>query len=130
MMAHLHADPATKQGHTNQPPEPPPPRPAGERGVGRPRGESPSDGGGNAFRQVLMEPIEQEFAFLQQLVLAIEDRLEPLVEFALKDLRQIFQQGLVGVDLRLGGLERIAGGQVLLFLILVAGHRRRIQKAG
>ncbi|MEB3194381.1 MAG: hypothetical protein VKO19_04570 [Cyanobacteriota bacterium] len=77
-----------------------------------------------------MEPIEQEFAFLQQLVLAIEDRLEPLVEFALKDLRQIFQQGLVGVDLRLGGLERIAGGQVLLFLILVAGHRRRIQKAG
>lgn len=129
-MAHLHADPATKQGHTNQPPEPPTPRPAGERGVGRPRGESPSGGWGKAFRQLLVEPIEQQFTFLEQLVLTIEDRLEAVVEFALEDLRQIFQQRLVTVDLSLGGLERIEGGQMLLFLILVVGHRRRIQKAG
>ncbi len=77
-----------------------------------------------------MEPIEQQFAFLEQLVLTIEDRLEAVVEFALEDLRQIFQQRLVTVDLSLGSLELVEGGQMLVFLILVVGHRRRIQKAG
>jgi hypothetical protein len=56
------------------------------------------------FRQMLLQPIEQQVAFLQQLLLAIEERLESVIEFALEDLRQIFQQILVTVDLSLGGL--------------------------
>ena len=56
------------------------------------------------FRQMLLKPIEQQVAFQQQLLLAIEERLESVIEFALEDLRQIFQQILVTVDLSLGGL--------------------------
>jgi hypothetical protein len=53
---------------------------------------------------MLLKPIEQQVAFQQQLLLAIEERLESVIEFALEDLRQIFQQILVTVDLSLGGL--------------------------
>ena len=56
------------------------------------------------FRQMLLKPIEQQVAFLQQLLLAIEERLESVIEFALEDLREIFQKILVTVDLSLGGL--------------------------
>lgn len=56
------------------------------------------------FRQMLLKPIEQQVAFQQQLLLAIEERVESVIEFALEDLRQIFQQILVTVDLSLGGL--------------------------
>jgi hypothetical protein len=42
-----------------------------------------------------MELSEQQLSLLKQLVLAIEKRLEAFVEFALIDLRQIFQQTLV-----------------------------------
>jgi hypothetical protein len=77
-----------------------------------------------------MEPIEQQLSLLEQLLLAIEKRLEAFVEFALIDLRQIFQQTLVTADLRLNRFQLLEGGQLLVFLSLVIGHRRRTAKAG
>ena len=56
------------------------------------------------FRQMLLKPIEQQVAFQQQLLLAIEERLESVIKYSLKNLRQIFKQILVTVDLSLGGL--------------------------
>jgi hypothetical protein len=82
------------------------------------------------FRQMLMEPIQQQLAFLQQLLLAIEQGLESFIEFPLEDLGEISQQVLVAADLSLGRLQLVEGGQMLLFLILVVRHRRRIKKAG
>ena len=82
------------------------------------------------FRQMLMEPIQQQLPFLQQLLLAIEQGLESFIEFPLEDLGEISQQVLVAADLSLGGLQLVEGGQMLLFLILVVRHRRRIKKAG
>ena len=82
------------------------------------------------FRQMLMEPIQQQLAFLQQLLLAIEQGLESFIEFPLEDLGEISQQVLVAADLSLGGLQLVESGQMLLFLILVVRHRRRIKKAG
>jgi hypothetical protein len=56
--------------------------------------------------------------------------LESFIEFPLEDLGEISQQVLVAADLSLGRLQLVEGGQMLLFLILVVGHRRRIKKAG
>jgi hypothetical protein len=82
------------------------------------------------FRQMLMEAIQQQLPFLQQLLLAIEQGLESFIEFPLEDLGEISQQVLVAADLSLGGLQLVESGQMLLFLILVVRHRRRIKKAG
>ncbi|MGA1303469.1 MAG: hypothetical protein ACO3ZD_05460 [Cyanobium sp.] len=79
---------------------------------------------------MLLKPIEQGLPFLQQLFLAIEQWLEALIEFALEDLWQIFQQKLVAADLSLGRLQLVEGGQMLLFLTFGVGHRRRIKRAG
>jgi hypothetical protein len=79
---------------------------------------------------MLMEPIQQQLPFLQQLLLAIEQGLESFIEFPLEDLGEISQQVLVAADLSLGRLQLVEGGQMLLFLILVVRHRRRIKKAG
>ena len=82
------------------------------------------------FRQMLMEAIQQQLPFLQQLLLAIEQGLESFIEFPLEDLGEISQQVLVAADLSLGRLQLVEGGQMLLFLILVVRHRRRIKEAG
>lgn len=66
----------------------------------------PTDTLGN----VLMELIQQLLSLIEQLLLAVKMWLESFIEFSLKDLRKIFQQPLVAVDLGLDCLQLIERG--------------------
>lgn len=76
-----------------------------------------------------MEPLKQRLTLIDQLLLAIEEGFESLIEFVLKDLWQFFEQALVIDDLGPGRFQLFKDGQMLLVLIVLVGHRHRSQKS-